>query len=93
MRPLGDQERDVFHKRQISTQEQFLVRWMPTFMLRHHINTYLKALEETEEVQEVEGYLHHNAPALCIMSWKDSWEPGDTMRKLQHLDGDVMSIA
>ena len=26
------------------------------------------------------------------MSWKDSWEPGDTVRKLQHLDGDVMPI-
>ena len=83
---------NVFHKRQISTQEQFLVRWMPTFMLRHHVNTYRKALYETEEVQEVEGYLHHNAPALCIVSWKDSWEPGDTVRNLQHLDGDVMSI-
>ena len=46
---------------------------------------------ETEEVQEVEGNLHHNAPALCIVSWKDSlWEPGDTVRKLQHLDGDVI---
>lgn len=61
-------------------------------MLRHHINTYRKALYETEGVQEIEGYLHHNAPALCIVSWKDSWEPGDTVRKLQHLDGDVMSI-
>ena len=27
-----------------------------------------------------------------IVSWKDAWEPGDTVRKLQHLDGDVMSI-
>ena len=61
-------------------------------MLRHHINTYRKALYETEEVQEVEGYLHHNAPALCIVSWKESWAPRDTVRKLQHLDGDVMSI-
>ena len=83
---------NVFHKRQISTQEQFLVRWMPTFMLKQHINTYRKALYVTDEVQEVKGYLHHNAPALCVVSWKDSWEPGDMVQKLQHLDGDVMSI-
>ena len=85
---------NAFHSygRQISTQKQFLVRWMPTLMLRHHINTYRKALYETEEVQEPEGHLHHNVPALCIVSWKDAWEPGDTVRKLQHLDGDVMSI-
>ena len=44
---------------------------------------------ETEEVQEVEGNLHHNAPALCIVSWKDPWELRDTVRKLQHLDGDI----
>ena len=62
---------------------------MPTFMLRYHINTYRKALYETEEVQEVEKYLHHNAPALCIVSWKDPWELRDTVRKLQHLDGDI----
>ena len=61
-------------------------------MPRHHINTYRKALYETEEVQGIKAYLHHNAPALCIVSWNGSWEPGDTVQKLQHLDGDVLSI-
>ncbi len=83
---------NVFHKRQICTQEQFLVRWAPTFMLKHHIDSYRQALYETDMVQEIKGYLHHNAPALCLVSWKDSWEPGETIRQLQHLDGDVMSI-
>ena len=44
---------NVFHKRQISTQEQFLVRWMPTFMLRHHINTYRKALYEQRRCKKL----------------------------------------
>ena len=83
---------NVFHKRQICTQEQFLVRWAPTFMLKHHIDSYRQALYESDMVQEIKGYLHHNAPALCLVSWKDSWEPGETIRQLQHLDGDVMSI-
>ena len=83
---------NVFHKRQICAQEQFLVRWAPTFMLKHHIDLYRKALYETDAVQEIKGYLHHNAPALCLVSWKDSWEPGETIRQLQHLDGDVLSI-
>ena len=38
------------------------------------------------------GGCRHNAPALCIVSWKDSWEPGDKVQKLQHLDGNVMCI-
>ena len=60
-------------------------------MRKHHIDLYRNALYETEDVQEINGYLHHNAPALCLVSWKDSWEPGETIRQLQHLDGDVMS--
>ena len=61
-------------------------------MLKHHINLYRQALYEKDEVQEIKEYLHHNAPALCLASWKDSWEHGETVRQLQHLDGDVMSI-
>ena len=58
-------------------------------MLKHHIDLYRQALFETDEVQEFKGYLHHNAPALYLVGWKDSWDPGETIRQLQHLDGDV----
>ncbi len=40
----------VFHKRRVSAQEQFLVRWTPTFMLKPHIQKYRlrKALYEPD---------------------------------------------
>ena len=63
---------NAINMRQIQPQEQFQVRWTPTFMLRHHIDSYRKALYETESVTPVTGYLHHNAPGLCLVNWKDS---------------------
>ena len=82
----------VFHKRQVGTQEQFLVRWTPTFMLKPHIQVYRNALYETESITDVKGYLHHNISDICLVSWKDSWEPGEVVRNLKHLDGSVISI-
>ena len=41
-------------------------------MLKQHINTYRKAVYMTEQGQEVMGYLHVNAPACGVVSWKDS---------------------
>ena len=61
-------------------------------MLQHHIDSYRKALYETEFVIPVTGYVHHNAPGLYLVNWKDSWEPGDTVRQMHYLEGDVLFI-
>ena len=83
---------DAFCKRQVTTQEQFLVRWAPTFMLRHHIESYHNIRYKTDTILKVQGLLNHAVPCLCLVSWQDAWEPAKTVRSASHLDGCVLRI-
>ncbi len=60
--------------------------------LKPQIQKYRKALYKPDSIQDIKGYLHHNVLSICLVSWKDSWEPGEVVRGLNHLDGSVLSI-
>ena len=83
---------NVFFKRSIGQQEQFLVRWTPTFMLSPHILAYCKMGYKAESIRPLKGAFNQSCPTLRLVSWVDSWEPGTTIRAIRHLDGDVLRI-